>query len=111
MLFVATELFAACLMSPVNWQAFEIAFSVSSLVPNRGETVNTLRTEGNSCTRDYDSKETPSLMEVGRLQSQSHLSEGQGWKGIWGPRDSALGAHSCKLNKLWVFTSGRNRLR
>lgn len=99
MLFVATELFAVCLMLPVNWQAFEIAFSMSFLVPNRGEMVSALRTEGNSCTRDYDSKETPPLVEGGRRQSPSHLSEGQGWKGIWGPRDSALGAHSCKLKK------------
>lgn len=89
MSFVATELFAACLTLPVNWQAFRIAFSVSFLVPN-GETVSALRTEGNSCTRGYDSKEE-ALVEGGRRQSPSHLVKVRVGRNL-GTEDSALGA-------------------
>ena len=68
--------------SEVDGKNFESSFSAFSLVPSREKTVNTSKANCNSCTRDYDSKETPSLVEEGRLQSPSHLNECWCWKGI-----------------------------
>ena len=71
--------------SEIDGKNFECSFSAFLLVTSGAKAVNTSRAKCNSCTRDYDSKETPSLMEGGRPQSPFHLNGSQCWKGIGGP--------------------------
>ena len=85
--------------SEIDGKTFECSFSAFLLVTSRAKAVNTSRANCNSCTRDQDSKETPSLTEGGRLQSPFHLNGCQCWKGIGRSSDLALGARSCKLKK------------